>query len=170
MLTYSQQHSGPRMLNPAGFFLLGLKFSTANVLFYCWVFTGYLSSTGFLSGGTGFYILVTTSSRSSTTSKLIPNTMYIHPCVVSYPYGGSLRLHWDDVWPLIEFLSAWDPRISFLKCRAFWSRHRSAGNRLDSMGSGPQCEFYNPKRGSARQSKCKKLQFKIMYIIQFKIM
>ena len=43
-----------RMLNPAGFLLWGLKPSkpsTVNVLVYCWVFTGYLSSTGLLSGG-----------------------------------------------------------------------------------------------------------------------
>ena len=29
---------GPRMLNPAGFLLWGLKPSITNVLFYCWVF------------------------------------------------------------------------------------------------------------------------------------
>ena len=40
-----------RILNTAGFLLWGLKPSTTNVFFYCWVFTG------FLSGVTGFYIL-----------------------------------------------------------------------------------------------------------------
>ena len=40
-----------RMLNPAGFSRWDLKPSTVGV------FTGYLSSIGFLSGVTGFYIL-----------------------------------------------------------------------------------------------------------------
>ena len=61
-----------RMSNPAGFLLWGLKHSTVNVLFYCWVFTGFtfLSNTGFLSGVTGFNIL----ARSSLTRKLPPGS------------------------------------------------------------------------------------------------
>ena len=47
----------PRMLNPAGFLLWGLKPSTVNILFYCWVFTRYLFVEYWvLSGVTRFYI------------------------------------------------------------------------------------------------------------------